>query len=60
QSLLLTFWRLFEKGTRRKGETISGRYRSNGYVHTITAQTKMPGKKPGIPDKLQRSKSQSV
>ena len=23
----------FGKGTRRKGETISGRYRSNGYVH---------------------------
>ncbi|EJM69486.1 hypothetical protein PMI31_04664 [Pseudomonas sp. GM55] len=22
----------FEKGTRRKGETIGGRYRSNGYV----------------------------
>ncbi|WP_238543211.1 hypothetical protein, partial [Pseudomonas sp. GM78] len=22
----------FEKGTRRKGETISGRYRSNGYA----------------------------
>ena len=22
----------FEKGTRRKGETISGRYRSDGYV----------------------------
>nr|WP_180204724.1 hypothetical protein [Pseudomonas sp. SbOxS1]NYU04719.1 hypothetical protein [Pseudomonas sp. SbOxS1] len=22
----------FEKGSRRKGETISGRYRSNGYV----------------------------
>jgi 3,4-dihydroxy-9,10-secoandrosta-1,3,5(10)-triene-9,17-dione 4,5-dioxygenase len=23
----------FEKGTRRKGETIGGRYRSNGYAH---------------------------
>jgi len=36
QSLLLPFcWAgtpAFEKGSRRKGETISGRYRSNGYV----------------------------
>ncbi len=31
-----TFWFLLwrlTKGTRRKGETISGRYRRNGYVH---------------------------
>ena len=31
-----TFWFLLcrlTKGTRRKGETIGGRYRSNGYVH---------------------------
>jgi hypothetical protein len=37
QSLLVPFcWAgtpAFEKGTRRKGETISGRYRRNGYVH---------------------------
>jgi len=26
----------FAKGTRRKGETIGGRYRSNGYVHQKT------------------------
>jgi hypothetical protein len=36
QSLLVPFcWAgtaAFEKGTRRKGETISRRYRSNGYV----------------------------
>ena len=36
QSLLLPFcWAgtpAFEKGSRRKGETLSGRYRSNGYA----------------------------
>ncbi|WP_238543191.1 hypothetical protein, partial [Pseudomonas sp. GM78] len=29
----------FEKGSRRKGETIGGRYRSNGYVLTQKSPT---------------------
>ncbi len=33
QDFLVPLWRL-TKGTRRKGETISRRYRSNGYVHS--------------------------
>ena len=41
QSLLVPFcWAgipAFEKGTRRKGETIGGRYRRNGYVHKKNA-----------------------
>ena len=31
--LLTFFWRLKKKVSRRKGETLSSRYRSNGYVH---------------------------
>jgi len=30
----------FEKGTRRKGETISRHYRSDGYVHKNTTINK--------------------
>ncbi|MNQ36515.1 hypothetical protein D3C85_500380 [compost metagenome] len=32
----------FAKGTRRKGETISRRYRSNGYVHNPNHQHGRP------------------
>ena len=40
-----TFWFLLcrlTKGTRRKGETISRRYRSNGYVHNPNHQHGRP------------------
>ncbi|MQB14875.1 hypothetical protein DXU77_07160 [Pseudomonas lactis] len=41
KSLLLTFG-LFSKVSRRQGGTLSGRYRSNGYVLGITVSTVRP------------------
>jgi hypothetical protein len=41
-----TFWFLLwrlTKGTRRKGETVSGRYRRNGYVH-LREIGRLPGR----------------
>jgi hypothetical protein len=42
-----TFWFLLcrlTKGTRRKGETISRRYRSNGYVHGQQKSGRLEGR----------------